>query len=622
MHRSATLASLAALTALALAPPGAAVAATPPATAATGTVTFEVRAAGAAHAASALRGRGLDASDDLARLGFLSVTVTSDAAASTRDQLTADYGAAAVAQAPQRHAFFTPNDTNFSPRQALALGSVKAPAAWDTARGDGVTIAVIDGGFQVTHPDLVGKVVGSYDVVSTSSVVTDSSLDPLPGHGTAVASVAAASTNNGIGIAGAAPGARLLLVKAANASGIITSAAVAAGIVWATDHGASVINISLGDPVSDAAEAAAVNYASAHDVVIVAAAGNEHTSVMQYPAAYPDVVSAGATVPDGSTRASFSSFGPWVTVAAPGQSIPIALPLAYDTHDDAKDGYSVWDGTSFSSPIVAAEVAVVKSANPSATRTQLVSTITATTTATNYGFAHGLVNYVAALAVLPRLHPTARATVYAFSPNGDGRLDTTTVRYGLEQMQSAVARVYTSGGKLVLGPLNLGTNKPAGAYQWTWNGRDRLGRTAPDGRYRIEVSTSSRLNGALVLGVAAANVRIDTVRAVVSSVRAGYSAFYPVRDGYRDVVSLSATTNEVLTAYSVVITNRSGRVVATLRGHAHAVGRFALLWNGRTASGARTPGGTYRFYAVAYDAAANRTVSAKKSVTLSWGRHP
>jgi flagellar hook assembly protein FlgD len=400
---------------------------------------------------------------------------------------------------------------------------------------------------------------------------------------------------------------------------VVTSTAIAAGIVWATDHGASVISISLGDPVSDALEASAVGYATSHDVLVVAAAGNEKTSVKQYPAAYPDVVSAGATTPDGRSRAAFSSFGTWVTVAAPGQSIPIALPLQYDTHDDAVDGYSVWDGTSFSAPIVAAEAAVVKSANPSATRTQLVDTITGTTTATDYGFAHGLVNYVAALTLLPRLHPTARATVYAFSPNADGRLDTTTVRYTLEQTQSAVARVYSSTGSVVLGPLNLGTNKPAGAYSWTWNGRDRYARRAPDGRYRIEVRTSSQVGASTVQGVASANVRIDTLRPTLSASRPTWPTFYPVRDGYRDLVGLGATTNEALSSYSVVVTNRAGRVVATLRGGAHAPGRFAVSWNGRTASGARLPSSLYRFYLTAYDAAANRSVSTRSSVTLSWG---
>lgn len=622
MHRSAQRACVATLTALAVMTPGAATAAPTGSTAHSGTVTFEIRTSGATHATRSLRSRGFAADDGLARLGFVSVTVAADSAASTLEHLSAEYGGAAITLAPRRHAFFTPNDTNFQPRQALALGSVKAPTAWDTARGDGVTIAVIDGGFQVTHPDVAGKVIGAFDVVSKTAVVTDSAGDPLPGHGTAVASVAAANTNNGIGIAGAAPGAKLLLVKAADASGVITSAAVADGILWATDNGASVINISLGDPVADAVEASAVTYATAHNVLVVAAAGNENTSVKQYPAAYPDVVSAGATVPDGSVRTSFSSFGSWVTVAAPGQSIPIALPLQYDTHDDKVDGYSVWDGTSFSSPIVAAEAAVVKSANPSATRTQLVDTITGTASTKNYGFAHGLINYAAALTLLPRLHPTARATVYAFSPNGDGRLDTTTVRYTLEQTQSAVARVYSATGSLVLGPLNLGANKPAGAYGWMWNGRDRYNRRAADGRYRIEVRTSSRLGATTVQGIAATNVRIDTAPARLASTRAGWSTFYPVRDGFRDTVTLGATTSEALSSYTVIVTNRAGRVVMTLRGGARAPGRFVATWNGRTASGARLPSGTYRFYTVVYDVASNRSLSPKANVTLSWGKHP
>jgi flagellar hook assembly protein FlgD len=623
MHRTASRASLAALTALVLATPApsAAVPGSAPAAGRNGTVTLEVRtgAGAATHAVRALAARGLRTAGDLARLGVVSVTVTSADAASTRDSLVASYGAGAVTVSPERHAFFMPNDRNFSPRQALALGTVQAPAAWDTARGDGVTIAVIDGGFDVTHPDLADKVVGAYDVVSRTTSVTDSPSDPLPGHGTAVASVAAASTNNGIGIAGAAPGAKLLLVKAANASGVVTAASLAAGILYATDHGASIISISLGDPTSDAVEAQAIDYATAHNVLVVASAGNEATSVMQYPAAYPGVVAVGATRPDGSARASFSSFGPWVTVAAPGQSIPIALPMKYDTHDDAVDGYSVWDGTSFSAPIVAAEAALVKSLNQSATRAQLLDTITSTATGTDYGFSHGLVQFSRALTVLPRLHPTASATAYAFSPNGDRRLDTTTVRYTLDQTQSAVARVYSSTGSLLLGPTALGTDKPAGTYTWVWNGRDRYGRTARDGRYRIEVRTTSTVATTTVEGVAAANVRVDTVRPLLGQVRAGYVVFFPVRDGYRDAVGLGASTGEALSAYSVVVTTRSGTVVRRLAGGGHGVGRFAATWNGRTSTGTRVPTGTYWFYTVAYDTAGNRSASAKAAVTVSWG---
>src|SRR5205823_15048136 len=200
-------------------------------------------------------------------------------------------------------------------------------------------------GVDAQQPDLVGRVLPGYDFVDDSSDTSD-----RLGHGTFVAGVAAADTNNGIGIAGVAWNASILPVKVLDRSGGGTDAQIAAGITWAADNGASVINLSLGGPESSEVLRNAIEYALSKNVVVVAAAGNEASTIPQYPAAYPGVVAVSATDWAGDLT-YFSSFGPWVTLAAPGFEI---------TGTDRDGAYETDSGTSFAAPMVAAVAALVR----------------------------------------------------------------------------------------------------------------------------------------------------------------------------------------------------------------------------------------------------------------------
>lgn len=188
-----------------------------------------------------------------------------------------------------------PNDSRWS--EQWGARKVAAPRAWDTARGSGsVVVAVLDTGVELGHPDLRGAAwVPGYDFVNGDSDPADDQ-----GHGTAVAGVAAATTNNGVGVAGICWTCSLMAVKVLDANGSGSTSTIARGIVWATDHGADVINLSLGGPGSTQTLADAVAYAASKGVTLVAAAGNNGTSSPFYPAAYSAVISVGAT--DGSDR--------------------------------------------------------------------------------------------------------------------------------------------------------------------------------------------------------------------------------------------------------------------------------------------------------------------------------
>jgi flagellar hook assembly protein FlgD len=296
-----------------------------------------------------------------------------------RDRLASRPDVTSVGVAHRRWFTAEPDDPRF-PEQRTYLSAMGLPAAWDRgATGQpSVRIAIVDSGVDLRHPDLAGKVVGTYNAVVGGADVRD-----VVGHGTGTASVAAARTNDGVGIAGAGRDTSLLAVKVADVTGRIFTDDLAKGIVWAVDHGAGVVNLSLGGPTSDRLEKAAVDYAQSHGVLVVAAAGNEGTSVKQFPGALPGVVAVGATSAAGSVRAPFSSYGPWVDVAAPGRSIVVA---------SAGGGYETADGTSYSSPLVSGSAALLLAARPDSTPAELAQALVGGSDSARLGFAHGLVH--------------------------------------------------------------------------------------------------------------------------------------------------------------------------------------------------------------------------------------
>ena len=221
------------------------------------------------------------------------------------------------------------------------LGAVRAEAAWTRSKGDGVVIAVLDTGVDGSHPEIGGKLAGP-------SVNTTGTNDGVGDHGTAVAGIAAAATNNGVGVAGMGWNARILSVKVLDAAGDGWVSWIASGVYAAVDRGARVINMSLSSDGYSAALADAVAYAQSRGAVVVAAAGNEGDTAVRYPAGLPGVVSVAAAEP-ARKLASFSNRGPWVDLAAPGVRIPAPVP----------GGYGLFDGTSAAAPIVSGAVALL-----------------------------------------------------------------------------------------------------------------------------------------------------------------------------------------------------------------------------------------------------------------------
>ncbi|GAA2712157.1 S8 family serine peptidase [Actinoplanes palleronii] len=317
-----------------------------------------------------------DGSAPLAKLGAQTVSVARSRSAAVTATLRASPGVAYVeVDTGVRADAVVPNDPRWSDQGELR--QITVPDAWSLTTGAAVTVAVIDGGVDAIG-DLAGAVIGGHDFVNNDAVANDES-----GHGTAVASLIAARGNNGAGIAGTCWACRILPVKVLGASGDGSIATTAAGIVYAADQGAKIINASLGTPQNLTVLRDAVAYAQRKGALVVASAGNNAVRTPRYPAAYPGVIAVGGTDETSDIFLTFdpytyeiygSNYGPeWVDVAAPWCTLAADL---------ASGGYANFCGTSASAPLVAGTIALMKSRHPRATNTALVQSLTGSAKAT------------------------------------------------------------------------------------------------------------------------------------------------------------------------------------------------------------------------------------------------
>lgn len=250
-----------------------------------------------------------------------------------------------------------PNDTLYGKYQ-WNLPVIRTESGWQLSKGSNdVIVAVVDTGVDLNHSDLTDRLIQGFNAIDNTKPAADD-----VGHGSHVAGIIAASVNNNLGIAGMTWNNPIMPVKVLDNSGAGNAYNVAKGIIWATDHGAKVINMSLGNYAQADFLHDAVKYAYDRDVVLVAASGNDNTSDPGYPAAYPEVVAVAATDSD-FQKASFSNFGNYIDVSAPG----VNIASTYKNNQ-----YASLSGTSMASPHVAALAALIRSANPALTNKQVM----------------------------------------------------------------------------------------------------------------------------------------------------------------------------------------------------------------------------------------------------------
>ncbi len=292
------------------------------------------------------------------------------------------------------------------------MDRIAAPEAWACHwEGRDVVVAVIDTGADLTHPELAANLVPGKSFIAGADTPNDDN-----GHGSHVAGIVAAVANNG-GVVGVAPRAKIMPIKALNFLGSGTETGVAAGITWATDHGAQIINMSLGSTVYSVPIADAVDYAASEGVVLVAAAGNcgdhnypyngcTYEDQPAYPAALAQVIAVAATT-ESNQQASFSTSGVYVEVAAPGVNI-------FSTY--AFGEYAQFSGTSQAAPHVAGLAALIWAQHPSYAAWQVRSAISGTAvdlgpTGFDVAFGYGLINAPAAVSMQYASRDLPAATV-------------------------------------------------------------------------------------------------------------------------------------------------------------------------------------------------------------------
>jgi thermitase len=255
---------------------------------------------------------------------------------------------------------FSPNDPAYADGTQWALQRMGTDIAWEFSRGRAITVAIVDSGIDPTHPDLIGQLVDGYDFYTNSTDVTD----PC-GHGTHVAGIVAAIADNGIGIAGVAPEARLMPVRVIGDTCTGTYSRLIQGILYAVDHGAQVIVITSGAQFAHTGLRDAIRYARAQNVLVITSAGNRGDETPFYPGSYEESFTvAGTDQNDG--RYLNSTHGSQIDVSAPATSI-----FSTYTGPDTGPTFAHLTGTSMAAPLVAGIAALVLALEPSLSVTDL-----------------------------------------------------------------------------------------------------------------------------------------------------------------------------------------------------------------------------------------------------------
>lgn len=432
----------------------------------------------------------------------------------------------------------TPNDPYLATQWHLGVtaAGIRAPAAWDLETGGpSIVIGIIDNGIDAGHPDVgskiwvnPGEIPGNAidddgngyvdDVTGWDFSTNDNDTNPVFApdeltldtgfHGTFIAGLAAAESNNSLGIAGVAWGCKVMPLKVADVEAEITLAAVTEAFAYAIDNGVSVLNISFGgtDPLLEPYFAALVGDAVAADIVVVAAAGNAGTDVTTWPAASDSVLAVAATN-SANQRASFSNWGHYVDIAAPGASVWSSISRNYTrdaTNDfffsfvygwDGVNPYMLNDGTSFSCPLVAGAAALVRSHYPGVPAPLVIQHLVNTADVVVYdNDIGGRLNIYNALlttldASLPSLAAAPRLGAVVPNPLRLAAGTGTAVSFALPRPATVELGVYDVRGRRVA--LAASGEYAAGTHRARWDGRDAAGQGVPAGLYFI----AGRLDG-------------------------------------------------------------------------------------------------------------------------------
>ncbi|WP_240342422.1 S8 family serine peptidase [Methylococcus sp. EFPC2] len=470
----------------------------------------------------------------------------------------------------------TPNDPKFP--NAWHLAKIQAPTAWDASRGANVTVAILDSGVEATHPDLAGQLLPGWNVVSNNGDTSDTR-----GHGTAVAGTVGAASNNSTGVTSVAWNVKLLPIRITNsADGFAYYSDIAKGLTWAADNGADVANISYEvNQVSTVTSAA--QYMRGKGGLVVVSAGNGSTDPGY--ADNPYIISVSATDTN-DTKASWSNYGSYIDVAAPGNYIWTTSPGG---------GYGQWYGTSFSAPTVAGVVALIKSANPALTPDQVEKVLEVSgddIAGTDFYpyFGWGRVNAAKAvqLASQTQATDTQAPSVSVFSPTAG-----TTVKGLVSVDVNAADNVGVAQVALYAGSQLVGTDTVA-PYQFTWDSS-----LVADGNATLTAKAyDAQNNQGVSSGV---TVTVDNVANVADTTPPTVTFVSPANNsnvGTKVTISVIGQDNVVVASLKLYI---DGALKSTVTS-----GSMSYTWNTRNVAK-----GSHTLKAVATDPAGNQAAATE-----------
>ena len=472
-----------------------------------------------------------------------------------------------------------PNDPNFPSQWHLT--KIQAPTAWNTTTGGIATpIAVVDSGIDPKHPDLASRLIPGWNFLGDNSDTHD-----VLGHGTAVAGVVAAATNNLTGVAGVTWANPIMPLVVLNSSDYASYSDIAAAIMYAADHGARIINVSIGGTSPSSTLQSAVDYAWNKGAVVFACAMNNSNSTANYPAACDKVVAVSATN-EADTLAGFSSYGSWITLSAPGNNI-------LTTNNGG--GYGYWYGTSFASPITAGAAALVLALRPSLSSAALVNLLQNNSDdlgAPGYdtSFGWGRVNVSRVVSAASSLVVTP-PSVSISAPSADATVSGTVTVSGTSSGPNGIASVQLSvDGKAVSTVAG-----PSFSFSWASG-------TVTAGSHTLTVTASDSTG---LTGSASVPVRVLLAAAPADGIAPTVEITSPVsgsRVSKVTSIKVSASDNAGVTQVAIYV---DGVQVYT-----GSAAPYSTNWNTR-----KLASGTHIITAKAWDAAGNSGSAASVSVT-------
>jgi thermitase len=463
----------------------------------------------------------------------------------------------------------TPNDPSFASQWHLP--KINAPAAWASTVGSSQPIAVIDSGVYLTHPDLAPRLMAGWNFLLNSSNVADDF-----GHGTATAGTVGAVSNNLTGVAGVTWSNPIMPLVVVDSTGYASYSNMASAINYAADHGARIVNISLGGTTSSSTLQSAVDYAWNKGTIVFAAAGNSASSAPMYPANCNNAVAVAATTST-NTLASFSNYGPWIDLSAPGANILTTTSTS---------GYGYWNGTSFSSPIAAGVGALVLAVKPSLSAQGLVSLLEQNTD--NIGsssiFGYGLVDAgkaVAAALATATVVPAVSITAPASGASLTGTVNVT---------GTATDSLGITGVKLYCDGILVGSTASS-AYSIPWNSGSVAG-----GAHTLTVTATDNAGNA---GSSSLPINVtlpppppaDTTAPTVQITSPGNGSLV---SGVNIAITVAAQDNVGVSQVSVYIDG--------VQQYTGTTAPYSFNWNIKKVSS-----GTHAIMATAWDAAGNHT---------------